>query len=280
MRMKTSLFLGAVAVFLNAVFLNGVFLTGVFLIGFLIGGVSPGWTDEKDSDKAGEKKAGAGSSEKPVSSEKPGRPQVADHLLSAYKNFARTTGYKVRMSVDGGISDNPEHTITNAVVRDTYIGEVYQNTMAVTKSTTFPFQAFRTLKKGVAFVEGMWRPVLAHPAGVRLDRLFPFPSNIMDLAAKYAKSAQWVEDSVDDEDEDEDGDEDETVDGDDEEDAEEDVEDPADKEKDKHKTTPVKKQQDKSKLASIPRVLRVEAPTKEALEHFMLVEKSGCVSGG
>jgi hypothetical protein len=145
------------------------------------------------------------------------------------------------MSVDGGISDNPEHTITNAVVRDTYIGEVYQNTMAVTKSTTFPFQAFRTLKKGVAFVEGMWRPVLAHPAGVRLDRLFPFPSNIMDLAAKYAKSAQWVEDSVDDEDEDEDGDEDETVDGDDEEDAEEDVEDPADKEKDKHKTTPVKK---------------------------------------
>jgi len=236
-------------------------------VAVLLSSITPLFSGEKDSDKE----------------LKPAIPKADAQLLAAYKNFTKATGYKVNMTVVGGISDNPEHTVTNRVVSDTYNGEVYQNLMFVDNSQTFPFKAYRTPKKGVGKIDGMWRPTLAHPRGVRMERLFPFPSMIMDQAAKHAKTAQWLAGSVvEEEDEDEDDEDAESAAEDEDEGSNKASEKESDKEIAKRKTTAVKKTEkaEKARLASMPRVLRVEAPAKEALDHFTQVQNSGCVSGG
>ncbi|MBI4583587.1 MAG: hypothetical protein HY717_06165 [Planctomycetes bacterium] len=217
----------------------------------------------------------------------PERPKAETQLLAAFKNFKNHKGYKVKMTVIGGITSDPQHVVSSPTVRDQYSGEVYQSTMYVTASETYPYKAYRTPKKGVSYIDGMWRPILAHRPGVRLDRLFAFPEDILVQAAKHSKTARWLEDAVAKEESSEASANDEEDEDDDDEEDEDDVDKDPGKDKDKakgkekasHKTTAVTKKS-AAQLASMPRVLRVEAPPKEALNHFLQVEKSGCVSGG
>ncbi len=257
-------------------------LSGLVSCGLLAGGSLALAGEKPEAAKSGETKDG-----KTKERVDPERPKAETQLLAAFKNFKTYKGYKVKMTVIGGVTSDSQHIVTTPTVRDRYSGEVYQSTMYVTASDSYPYKAYRTPKKGVSYVDGMWRPTLAHPQGVRMDRLFAFPEDILVQASKYAKTAQWLEDSVPKDegtkasaDDEEDVDDEESDDEeDDDKEASKDKEQEKAKEKARHKTTAVIKKE-AAKLASMPRVLRVEAPTKEALEHFLKVEKSGCVSGG
>jgi hypothetical protein len=215
-------------------------------------------------------------------------PRPDARLLEAVKGLKAHPGYKVRMSVTGGLSDRADHAVTTLTVNDQYGGEVFQGVMSVTSSPTYPFKAFRTPKKGVSYVEGMWRPILAHLQGVRLDRLFAFPEDVLAQALKHSRTARWADleqrraaASEDEEDETNDGiAEDEDDAGDDEEVEEDEGDEDQDAEAKRRKTEVVKEDKASPKRLAMPRLILVEAPVKEALQHFLQVEKSGCISGG
>jgi hypothetical protein len=202
-----------------------------------------------------------------------GRPALADpkppapgkQLVQALKNLYKAGNYRVQVSIEGGISDNAEHSITERTVSESYTGEVFRSQIMHVAS----LKAYRTPKKGVAFIQGSWRNILSAPEGVLLDRLFSFPEIILGRAAQYPRSATWVMDS--------DAAEEKTHSKEAGKEAREKSREPAEKSA-QGKTVVVSSP--KNAELSLPRLIRVEAPAQEALKHFLEVEKSGCISGG
>lgn len=228
-------------------------------------------------------------------------PDPFKALQAAVAGLARSKNYKVRVGIEGGIADNANHEVREVTVRESYQGEVFGPLMHVPA-----VKAFRYPKKGVAYVEGQWRNILAHPRTMRLERLFGFPEVILGRALNLApKTARWLtpeeeaaaglaREEQDDEDEDESTAEEEEDESEEEDSEEEDAEKPTGKKKPadgkagkkegekkspSSKTKAVKPGGEK-KTGPMPRVVQVEAPPKEAIKHFIEVQNSGCMSEG
>ncbi len=222
---------------------------------------------------------------------KPGLVEPDPHktLQDVAKNLSKATNYRTAIKVEGGYSDREDHDVTERVVGESYEGDVFGSLMHVPKS-----KAFRYPTKGVAYIDGSWRDILSDTKTTLMNRLFTFPSVLMTRAvALPPKNARWLtaeEEKARGIAPDDDEDEDEVEAADDEEDEEEDEEDDeADSSEKKAakpdpkpsgKTVVVKPKSTGSKAGRAPRILRIEAPTKEALQHFIEVQNSGCLSGG
>jgi hypothetical protein len=215
-----------------------------------------------------------GEGEKPPSP--PKQPNPVKALQTALKNLGKSPSYRATVSVEGGISEKEDHSITERTVSESYTGEVFGSLMHVPV-----VKVYRNPKKGVAYIDGSWRYTLSDPKTTRLERLFAFPEIILSRALTHApQGGRWLTPaeekargiepraaaSAKDEDEDEDA--------------------PAPKavEKPEPKPAPGKTVAQKPRSAQpegpAPRIIYVEAPPKEALQHFTEVQNSGCMSGG
>jgi len=234
--------------------------------GLLCGGV--GWAEDKPSKAQG--------------------PNPVKALQTAVKNLTKAENYKTGVEILGGISDKEDHQLTETTVKESYEGDVHGSLMAISQP-----KAYRLPKKGVAYIDGVWRNILSDTKTTRLERLFTFPEVILNRAlANVAKSGRWLtpeeekakgyEARTDDS---EDSDADESSDGNS---GSGDTQKKASA-KDKKpaaKPAPGKTVVLKTKggpAASdgpLPRVLHIDVPPTEALKHFTEVQNSGCMSAG
>ena len=195
-------------------------------------------------------------------------PTAVQQFKTAYKNFSKAKSYEVSVKVSGGISGSPDHKIKQFTLRQQYSGGVYGRIM----ETAEP-KSFRTNKNGAGamYDNGGWVKIQAVKKGKLLDRLFPFPMSLMTCAAKYSRKAVWLKDSQS-----------ASLTSSKKFSSKKKSDKKKVKKKKKKKVskskTYVKKKQ--SKKLRIPRTLRIEAPTKQALNHFVEVQNSGCMGGG
>ena len=209
--------------------------------------------------------ATAAASPEPRQPKKVKVPKPATALKKAYAQLRKKTkSYDVTASIHGGLSNDSSHKIVTTNVRESYDGTVYRSQLMHIPA----MKAYRTRTKGVGYFNGVWKDVLTDRTGKRMDRLFAFPEVILERALRHARTAEWLEPKESDEDS-----EDVSVDDVEAEDLSGDTP--------KGKTVVVKKgKNSKAETVRMPTTLRVEAPTKEALAHFVEVENSGCFSGG
>lgn len=199
---------------------------------------------------------------------KKGVPSPKQQLKDALLNLQKARGYAVSLGVQGGISNNPEHAVTTFTVKEDYGGSVHQNLMHV---DTMKSYRYRAPKKGVRYIDGAWKQVSADRAGQIMDRLFSFPEEVLTNALKYAAAGQWVDPAAS-----ADAKASETS-------GEGSGSTPSTAPARGGKTAVSPDSEKKSAaeaLVAIPRVMRIEVPAKEALNHYLTVEKSGCVGGG
>jgi hypothetical protein len=227
--------------------------------------------------------------------------------------LAKAGNYNAKVTIQGGISDNLEHKITEMAVNEAYEGEVFGPLMHVrTIGTVGP--AFRYEKKGVVYVDGDWRNIQSDRKAILCQKLFTFPESVLATAITYSgKGAKWLpvdpatvkaeektEDApVDAESaggngKDGDGGDGNGGDGGSAEptkgkkttkaEAKKDKpEKAADSSTSKGKTivkNPVKGTKDGEVDPLQPRVVRVEAPAQEGLKHFISIQNSGCMGVG
>lgn len=197
-------------------------------------------------------------------------PKASTQLRKAIKNFRKVKNFSLVTTVVGGLSEDPSHRVSTETVNKSYNAVVAGRGSKVMKIAQI--RAYKTPKagKGAIYYQGTWKRLLTIPKGVLADRLVKFPTEILTTAAKYGKTARWLEatevsggkelfpgltaggDDLEEDDEDEDSDG-KTVVGD----------------SKKEKTVPT------------PRVLRVTAPDQVALNIFNTqVVNSGCMSEG
>lgn len=201
-------------------------------------------------------------------------------LQDAVKNLAKAKNYRARCTIEGGLSDREDHEVTERTVGESYEGEVF--TQAGTLMHVPKMKAFRNLKKGAAFVDGLWKDILSYPETTRLDRLFSFPEVILGRALTHAPNgARWLppkeEEKVDQADSDEDS-------SDDEGESDSKPEQPA-KAEEGGKVAPsgktVARPAPSDKPAGPqPRIVHVDVPPEVALKSFIEAQNSGCMSAG
>ena len=188
-------------------------------------------------------------------------PSPVKALETSLKNLGAAKGYKVSVDVEGGLSETEDHRVSLRNVRESYEGLIFGPMMHVPT-----VKAYRTLKRGVAKVDGAWRDCAADPRTRRLEKFFTFPAVIIARALQHApQTGRWIRT-------------DEPVVA-----AEEPK--PAAKPAAKAprgKTIVVSKPEaaDNSPPAPQYRWIRVEAPPQEAVANFVEVQNSGCFGGG
>jgi len=194
-------------------------------------------------------------------------PSPGKRLLAAYKNLRKAKSYSTTLEVQGGLSNTPDHKLFQLAVRESFDGKVFRTLMHVPGMKTF-----KTAKKGVRYHSGYWRSVLSDKEGKMLHSFFEFPQDVLRQALRHAKNGKWIDAPG-------------TKDDDPEPDA--DVDDPqeSDDPRGRKGKTIVSRKGEKAKgedadLTTMPRVLLITAPTKEALSHYIRVENSGCLGGG
>lgn len=190
-------------------------------------------------------------------------PSPARRLKEATKNLVRAKSYEVGASIRGGISKNAEHRIEELTVRQSYSAQVYQHVMHVPA-----LKAYRTPKAGVRQYQGYWRNILSDRNGVLCERLFPFPEVLLTRALRHSSRAEWLV-----EEKQEDGASAAST----EDDADSEARTPEDSRRGR---TVVGTHKDGESGRKDPRFIRVDTPVKEALQHVIEVENSGCLSGG
>lgn len=235
----------------------------------------------------------------------PGAPKPAAALQVAVKNLLKSKNYHVQVDILGGFSDKEDHAVTDRKIVETYEADVHGALMCIPSP-----KAYRTLKKGVAYIEGSWRNILASTPTTVLDRLFLFPEKVLGNALQHApRSAKWCEvqppppepkppvfdpSVVEDED-------DSAAPAADEpkgEDAVPASETTKPKKEVSSKSPPGKTATGKTAVgktavgksvakgastpdsSTMPRLLRVDAPSEEALELITAVQNSNCFGGG
>jgi len=196
-------------------------------------------------------------------------PSPAAKLLEATKNLAKAGGYRTQLEVQGGLSKTPDHALVQFAVRQSYDGQVYRELLHVPAMKTF-----KTAKKGVRYFEGYWRSVLADRDGKMLNSFFSFPQQVLAQALRHAKTGEWIDAG---------GVVAPATDGDADGDSSSAAGENDDEKGASGKTVVVGEGGDATSTdgaRSLPRVMRIEAPTREALQHYIAVENSGCLGGG
>lgn len=202
-------------------------------------------------------------------------PNPAGVLQKVAKSLAKARSYRACLDVQGGFATRADHEVTEVTVRESYEGEIYGTLMSCKQ-----VKAFRTQKKGAAYIEGHWRDLLSDRSMTKMERLFRFPEEIFDRALRNApKGATWLSPQLRDskspgvsspKEE-----EDETSSG---------VEEQPDGGPATGRTVVVKKAEKVQKPAeaavALPRFIRVELPPEEALTALITVQNSNCFGGG
>ncbi len=188
-------------------------------------------------------------------------PSPYSQLVKATKNLSKIKGFKTTLTVQGGLSNTKDHKIHQFAVKETYQGDVYKGLIHISAQ-----ESFKTPRKGVRFIEGTWRNIYSDPQGKKLQTFFNFPQEVLKQALRHAKrSGRWL---------DADQAEDAGV---------ANPAKPADElqlEGSGRTVVSKKRLSDKEAEAIMPTVMLVETPTREALNHYLTVEKSGCLGGG
>ena len=174
-------------------------------------------------------------------------PNPKAMLKQVAKNLAKAKSFNVSCDVVGGISTSAKHEVSQVTVDKDYAGNFYRTVMHMPKEG-----AFRTPKAGAIRNGGNWYKIQSLRAGRMIDRLFQFPQKVLADSLEKPKNVEWI--WV--------GDEQPAV-------TEEKVE--------KGGTKVV---WDKTKNKGIPHTLRVTLPPKQSLDKFIMVQNSGCISGG
>jgi len=161
------------------------------------------------------------------------------------KNSA-AQGYSTRLLISGGMANNSDHEIVDQAVSEDYFGLVRGPLMHMPEA-----QIFRTVDKGAQFDGDIWRVLQSTADGKKLDRLFSFPELLLLDASKKSKSVEWLESTA--------------------------------------KPRKVKRTEPRGRTAvggsseteeRVYHRLRATLPEKLALEYFIDVQNSGCLSGG
>ena len=215
---------------------------------------------------------GAGGKKAVPASKAAAKKTPVQALGIAIKALAKAESYKVGVDIEGGLSDRPDHEVTETTVREAYEGEVFGALMHVPNvdsKVLTGLKAFRVrnTRKGVAYIDGAWRNILSHKETTLLDRLFAFPEVLLDRALVNGAKAEWVKDEEEEKSAEEAGDDAEAK------KAAEEAPKPA-----SGKTAVLKKKP--ADEGPQPHIVRVEVPPKEALTYFTEVQNSGCMSGG
>lgn len=220
------------------------------------------------------------------------KPKVSakSALQTAAKNLTKTANYKAKVTVEGGLSEAEDHHVTEKTMGEAYEGEVFSTVggtlMHVPQIGTTTMKAFRYPNRGTAYIQGAWRDIMSERTTLRLCRLFTFPEVYLARALGGANSIRWL---TPDEERQLIGDrsaaakpkeapKEESAAGDASEEGEGGGAKAKADSKKKGPTAAVKaKGQDDGPQ---PRVVRVDVPTKEALQYFTEVQNSGCMSAG
>jgi hypothetical protein len=217
------------------------------------------------------------------------RQDPAKALLAAAKNLAKSKNYRVKVLIEGGITENEDHQLPEKTLTETYEGDVFSPLMHVSK-----MNAFRYPTKGVVLIQGLWRSTMSDKTTVKMERLFTFPEVVLRRALANSSNAKWLEpekkeageaggDAADAGEDKADASSDQGA-GDDEGSAKPEKKKAAAAKKaqkadGKTKAVGKKAVQPKDEGPQ-PRVVRVEAPPKEALAHFTEIQNSGCLGAG
>ncbi len=174
-------------------------------------------------------------------------PNPLKALKKATRNLVLEArqGYRAGCDVAGGLSTKADHSLTSTTVRETYRGDIHGDIMSVPD-----MKVFRTDEKGAVFDGVRWYALQALPEGKKLDRLFAFPAHLLTTALRSPESIEWLPST-----------------------EEADV---VEAEEGLGRTSVVKKLTQEQ----LYHRLRVKVPDKEALQYFVEVQNSGCLSGG
>ena len=183
-------------------------------------------------------------------------PAPSSVLMKSYNALVKSKSYRTSLKIVGGVTDRKDHRVGRPTVKQNYSAEILTSKSTPIMRVDSP-SAYRSPNGGAIRDGGVWRRIMAARNGRRLDRLFAFPEIVMRQALKHRKSAAWV---------------------------------PVKSKKKKTKKEKTKKKERDGKKRSkttvgeaddsFPGYIRVVAPPKEALKHFIDVERSGCISGG
>ena len=188
-------------------------------------------------------------------------PSPYSQLAKAAKNLSKIKGFKTTLTVQGGLSNTKDHKIHQFAVKDSYQGDIYKGLIHISAQ-----ESYKTPRKGVRFFQGAWRNIYSDAQGKKLQTFFNFPQEVLKQALRHAKrSGRWLD------------------------------ADQAANEGEKKPAKPVEALElegsgrtvvSKKRLsgeeveAIMPTIMLVETPTREALNHYLTVEKSGCLGGG
>ena len=175
-------------------------------------------------------------------------PDPAKALREVSKDFLRhssKSGYTAHLVIAGGMANSSDHKIIDQAVSEDYFGLVRGPLMHMPEQ-----QIFRTLDKGAQFDGDIWRVLQSTADGKKLDRLFTFPERLLADASSRGSKVQWLESTV--------------------------------------KLRKVKREVPLGGTAvgsseqeeMVYHRLRVTLPDKMALQYFIEVQNSGCLSGG
>ena len=176
-------------------------------------------------------------------------PDPIKALRSVNKDFLRLSsksGYSTRLVIAGGMANSKDHKIIDQAVSEDYFGLVRGRLMHMPEQ-----KIFRTLDKGAQLDGDLWRVLQSTADGKKLDRLFSFPERVLMDATTKGKKVEWLES--------------------------------------KAGPRKVKRETPRSGTAvggsseeeqKIYHRLRVTLPEKVALQYFIEVQNSGCLSGG
>lgn len=174
-------------------------------------------------------------------------PDPVKAVRAAAKDFLRLTakqGYSTELTIAGGMANSADHKIVDQAVSEEYSGLVRGPLMHMPEE-----QIFRTTDKGALFDGDIWRKLQSTADGKKLDRLFTFPERLLSEAAQKPTKVEWLESEL--------------------EVAKGERKKPAGK-------TAVAEREDNRLFNK----LRVTLSDKTALQYFIEVQNSGCLSGG
>ena len=188
-------------------------------------------------------------------------PSPYSQLAKAAKNLSKIKGFKTTLTVQGGLSNTKDHKIHQFAVKESYQGDIYKGLIHISAQ-----ESYKTPRKGVRFFQGAWRNIYSDAQGKKLQTFFNFPQEVLKQALRHAKrSGRWLD------------------------------ADQAAAEGEKNPAKPVEELElegsgktvvSKKRLsgeeveAIMPTIMLIETPTREALNHYLTVEKSGCLGGG
>ncbi len=176
-------------------------------------------------------------------------PDPTKALRSVSKDFLRLSsksGYSTRLVIAGGMANSKDHKIIDQAVSEDYFGLVRGPLMHMPEQ-----KIFRTLDKGAQLDGDLWRVLQSTAEGKKLDRLFSFPERLLKHATAKGSKVEWLESKVG--------------------------------------PRKVKRETPRSGTAvggsseedqKVYHRLRVTLPDKVALQYFIEVQNSGCLSGG